>query len=374
MSFATSLDVMKLITELVRRIWTEILSFDMPDTFPVMPYSQAMAEYGSDKPDLRIPFKIHSGIQSHLPGNFISMISATADPAVDVMRIQTDAASPSQARDFINNFLDSLGSHYVENPHGAPGISIVDPSQPLRGLSALGFEAADVMENMFQELDVGDILVFQARPNVPFSGGSTTLGNMRLDIHDAAVKADIMPAIPWKTFEPVWVVDFPLFSPDSGDEPGQGGRSGFSSTHHPFTSPKNEKDVDLLLKNPREAIGDHYDLVINGEEIGGGSRRIHSAPLQELVFRDVLKMEEAKIQEFAPLLEALKSACPPHAGIALGFDRLIALLQSHLLGRKISIRDTIAFPKSGSGEDPMMKSPGLVTEEQLERYHLHFRT
>jgi len=129
----------------------------------------------------------------------------------------------------------------------------------------------------------------------------------------------------------------------------------------------------LLFSDPTKVIGDHYDLVINGEEIGGGSRRIHHAAMQELIFRDVLKMDKDRIAEFAPLLEALRVACPPHAGIALGFDRLLAMIWSCLTGEKVSIRDVIAFPKTGNGDDPMLKSPGRISEEQLERYHLKLR-
>ena len=338
-----------------------------------MSYNQAMLEYGSDKPDLRIPFKIQPSIQSNLPPDLLSKISSLADPIVDAIVIPLEAP-PDQVRNFIGQFLDSDdASCFHSNPDGGPGIFIHDSSKPLQGLSALGFSAVENISQTLGELEDGHLIILQARKNQPLSGGSTELGKLRIALHTALVDAGLLPQFPWKYFEPLWVVDFPLFSPSTTDEPGQGGNAGFKSTHHPFTSPKAAADVDMLFNDPTKAIGDHYDLVINGEEIGGGSRRIHQAAMQELIFRDVLKMDEAKIAEFAPLLEALKAACPPHSGIALGFDRLVAMVYSHKIQKRVSMRDVIAFPKTGNGDDPMMKSPGRMSEEQLERYHLKLR-
>ena len=169
-------------------------------------------------------------------------------------------------------------------------------------------------------------------------------------------------------FEFTWITDFPLFSPSNDTDPGQGGSAGISSTHHPFTAPKTPEDVDLLLTEPLQVKADHYDLVVNGVELGGGSRRIHNAQMQEFVMREVLKMSEERMKDFQHLLEVLRAGCPPHAGIALGFDRLIAVM----LGRE-SVRDVIAFPKSGKGEDMLVKSPTKMTQEQMRTYHLQLR-
>lgn len=179
--------------------------------------------------------------------------------------------------------------------------------------------------------------------------------------------------VDWNDFRPLWVTDFPLFKPPDFSESGQGGNAGLASTHHPFTSPKTPEDIDLLLTDPTKAVGDHYDLVINGEEIGGGSRRIHHAAMQELVFRDVLKMNDERIAEFSHLLQALRAGCAPHASIALGFDRLIAMIRSSKDKKKRSLRDVIAFPKSSKGEDLMMNSPSPMSEEVLKTYHLELR-
>jgi aspartyl-tRNA synthetase len=124
----------------------------------------------------------------------------------------------------------------------------------------------------------------------------------------------------------------------------------------------------LLLTSPSDAIAAHYDIVVNGVELGGGSRRIHSAAMQEFIFSDILKMKPERIEDFRHLLDVLRSGCPPHAGIALGWDRLMAVM----CGRD-SVRDVIAFPKSGRGEDSLVKSPNRMTEEQLSTYHLMLR-
>jgi aspartyl-tRNA synthetase len=169
------------------------------------------------------------------------------------------------------------------------------------------------------------------------------------------------------SFQFLWVTNFPMFTPDNEADPGQGGHAGFSATHHPFTAPLTDEDVELLATNPLKARADHYDLVVNGVELGGGSRRIHVAKMQEYIMREILKMTDTGLAQFSHLLEALRAGCPPHAGFALGFDRLVAVLTY-----TDSVRDVIAFPKSMKGEDLTVKSPGRITKEQLETYHLAF--
>ena len=374
MSFANGSEIRHSVeSQLVTPIWKALLDVDLRRPFRTMTYSDAMLDYGSDKPDLRIAYKIRPAIQSILSPDLVGKITSLMDPLIDALVIPFEA-QPDQVRNLVSQFLDSdTASRYHRNPDGGPAIFIYDSSKPLQGLSAFGFEAVEKIEEIFSGLEDGHLIVLQARKNAPLCGGSTELGNMRVALHSAAVNANLLPPLPWKSFEPLWVTDFPLFSPLNEDEPGQGGRAGFKSTHHPFTSPKSAADVDLLLSDPTKAIGDHYDLVVNGEEIAGGSCRIHQAAMQEFIFRDVLEMEEEKIAEFSPLLEALKAACPPHAGIALGFDRLVAMVYSHMIRKKVSMRDVIAFPKSGSGDDLMMISPGQISEDQLRRYHLRLR-
>jgi aspartyl-tRNA synthetase len=297
----------------------------------------------------------------------ISKITPLQDPIVDAMNISI-STDPKITRKFVASFLDSPeGKPYLDNPNGQPGIFIGDVSQPMQGLGPLGYQY--VMEGP-EALAVnhGDLLVIQARPNAPLSGGSTVLGNLRLALYKAAIAQGLLDSPDPNDWRFVWITDFPLFTPTTDTDPGQGGAAGFSSTHHPFTAPKTPEDVDLLLTDPSRATAAHYDIVLNGVELGGGSRRIHNAAVQEFVFRDVLKMKPARIEDFRHLLDVLRSGCPPHAGIALGWDRLMAVM----CGRE-SVRDVIAFPKSGSGEDGLVKSPNRVTEEQWATYHLRVR-
>jgi len=365
MSFVTGEDVMQCMELLIRRLWAELLGVgSLPNPFPSMTYHQAMAKFGSDKPDIRIGMEI-SAIGHLLPADLISMIGSLTDPIVEVMKFQV-ADEPAKTRKFITTFMDSPDSAaFQENPDGGPGIFVVDSRKPLRGLQPFGFEAAEQVEEML-DIEDGDLVILQARKNRPHSGGLTPLGNLRIALHRAAVAQGYVSAL--NGFEFVWITDFPLFSPTTDAEPGQGGTAGLASTHHPFTSPKSAEDVDMLLEDPTRVIGEHYDLVVNGVELGGGSRRIHHAKVQEFILKDVLKMSPERLQEFSHLLEVLRAGCPPHAGIALGFDRLIAVM----LGKN-SVRDVIAFPKSGRGEDLLVKSPSWISEEALKTYHLQLR-
>ena len=331
-----------------------------------------MSRYGSDKPDLRNPISSFARIQMLLPGDLISKITPLKDPIIEAMVVQT-RCSPDDVRKFIGSFLDSPESKYfLNNPDGGPGIFVYNSGKPLHGLSAFGFEAVEHIERDL-DFEDGDLIVLQARANIPPKGGSTTLGQLRTAIYNAAVSRGLMKAPIWTDFRPIWVTDFPLFSPPNSAEPGQGGNAGLASTHHPFTSPKTANDVDMLLTDPARAIGDHYDLVINGEEIGGGSRRINQAGMQAFIFRDILRMDDERINEFTHLLEALRAGCPPHAGIALGFDRLVAMIHGSQSQKRTSLRDVIAFPKSSKGEDLMLKSPSPMSKEALQTYHLQFR-
>lgn len=364
MSFATGEDVMRVVEGVVRRLWSSLMDTDAPSgSFRKLSYHDAMSRYGSDKPDTRYGMEIHR-VEHLLPVDLINKITHLTNPIVEVFKIEGNENDPAATSEYITKFLDSpAGAPFNDNPEGGPGIFVYDAKKPLCGLQPFGFQAAEYVEELLDP-DHGDLLVLQAREAAPFTGGSTPIGDLRRALYSASVETGFKPAA--TGFDFLWIVDFPLFSPSSESEPGQGGAAGISSTHHPFTAPKSAADVDLLLTNPTKVVADHYDLVVNGVELGGGSRRIHDAAVQEFILREVLQMPPERLTEFSHLLEALRAGCPPHAGLALGFDRLVAVM----LGKE-SVRDVIAFPKTGKlGEDPMVKAPSPVGQEALETYHL----
>lgn len=365
MAFATGEDVMNVMESVIKMLWSDLLQVDLPDKFARMTYHEAMSRYGSDKPDLRLGCEIRR-IEYMLPVDLIQKIGPLDFPIVEVMKIPI-SDDTQQTRKFVNTFMDSPEAQpFIQNPEGQPGIFIVDSRKPLQGLQPFGFEAAEQLEETLS-LEDGDLVVIQARKDAPFSGGATPMGNLRLALHKAAVRHDYIAAPP-SGFAFTWITDFPLFSPTAENEPGQGGAAGITATHHPFTAPKTPEDVDLLVTDPLQVTADHYDLVVNGVELGGGSRRIHNAAMQEYIMREVLRMSDERMRDFTHLIEVLRAGCPPHAGMALGFDRLIAVM----LGKE-SVRDAIAFPKSGKGEDVLVKSPARMTAEQLETYHLQLK-
>lgn len=365
MAFATGEDVMNVMESVIKMLWSDLLQVDLPDKFARMTYHEAMSRYGSDKPDLRLGCEIRR-IEYMLPVDLIQKIGPLDFPIVEVMKIPI-SDDTQQTRKFVNTFMDSPEAQpFIQNPEGQPGIFIVDSRKPLQGLQPFGFEAAEQLEETLS-LEDGDLVVIQARKDAPFSGGATPMGNLRLALHKAAVRHHYIAAPP-SGFAFTWITDFPLFSPTAENEPGQGGAAGITATHHPFTAPKTPEDVDLLVTDPLQVTADHYDLVVNGVELGGGSRRIHNAAMQEYIMREVLRMSDERMRDFTHLIEVLRAGCPPHAGMALGFDRLIAVM----LGKE-SVRDAIAFPKSGKGEDVLVKSPARMTAEQLETYHLQLK-
>ncbi|KAF7892961.1 uncharacterized protein EAF02_000499 [Botrytis sinoallii] len=395
MSWADGSYVMQTVEELVKGIHKQIQSeqpevvnnIELPETgFPRVTYEEAMSKHGSDKPDLRILDLIHR-VDSIIPENLKGMMTSIENPIIEACKFRLNGNS-RKVQQFIRKFMDSADAEaFQKNPDGPPGIFVFDPRRPLEGLQAFGFEGAEALKQLYSSLppslhnnndprgpdatttfDEGDLLILQARPNTPHSGGSTTLGKFRLALYKAAISEQLLAPTPG--FHYLWVTDFPLFTLNTANpaDPGQGGTSGFSSTHHPFTAPKTADDIDLLFTDPLAVTADHYDLVINGVELGGGSKRVHSAEVQKFIMKNVLKMSNERMSDFDHLFEALRAGCPPHAGFAIGFDRWVAVLT----GRE-SVRDVIFFPKGNKGEDAMVGSPGLVTSEQEETYNLKSR-
>ncbi|KAF2665127.1 hypothetical protein BT63DRAFT_483013 [Microthyrium microscopicum] len=357
-----------LIYQIFRKHSREQVKLDQP--FGRMTYDTAMTRYGSDKPDLRYDLLIED-VTDHLAEAF-------DNPDVNkALRIEVLSLDPGNvsAKDIIGVF-DSLSvtsqqrSLLSEHLLSGPRLSwskagfVVGVYDELTGLPGVPDDLIHLLAKKRPDLiQHGRILIVNTEPRAPRHGGWTTMGRLRTALHRAAVENGAIPKP--SGFKFLWVTDFPLFSPSSADEPGQGGAAGITATHHPFTAPKTQEDFDLLSSNPMAAKAAHYDLVVNGVELGGGSRRIHNAAVQEWVMRDILKMPSERVEDFRHLLNALRAGCPPHAGIALGFDRLVALLME-----TDSVRDVIAFPKNNRGEDLMVRSPSVMTSEQLAAHNL----
>ncbi|ETI29010.1 aspartate-tRNA ligase [Cladophialophora carrionii CBS 160.54] len=386
MAFAGSTDVMKTVEALLLdAVWPNvpgIASLQPPTStslseneetvsdpkrpaFPQLTYDDAMSRYGSDKPDTRLGSKIRR-VDSWMPPNAKGMITSLDDPIVEMIKIDMQGTEPAESQKFFQEFLDaSAKARYATDEARIPGVAVYDPLKPLHGLATFGHEGAARVEEEF-EPEPGDLLIFWSREDKPFAGGSTVLGDLRRDVYQSAISQGLITAP--SGFSPLWIIDFPLFSPIEESKPGQDETARVCSTHHPFTAPKHGRDLNhrLFRDEPLSIIGDHYDLVINGVEVGGGSCRIHCPVTQRFIFSEVLGMSGRQIKtDFQHLLDALSAGCPPHAGFALGFDRLMTMLTN-----STSVRDVIAFPKTADGEDKFAGSPSRLTPEQLATYHL----
>ena len=204
------------------------------------------------------------------------------------------------------------------------------------------------------EVENGDIVFFAANE---WERACTILGRVRLEAAQLLVKREKLTISP-NDYKFLWVIEFPLMLFD--EEQGR-----YVSSHHPFTAPVLE-DVALLDSDPKKVRGQHYDLVLNGVELGGGSIRIHQPELQKKVFEDVLKISAEVVESrFGYMLKAFEYGAPPHGGIAFGLDRICTIL-----GQRSSIRDVIAFPKNQKGQEMMTQSPGIATEKQLRDLHV----
>ncbi|CAO3693630.1 unnamed protein product [Umbelopsis ramanniana] len=351
MSFIKANDIQNIIEGMVTKIWNKILNIQLDKSkFPHMTYQQAMSKFGSDKPDVRFGMHIHD-ISNHLP-------SASEDGVLECMVVKNGAnlktaeiRSVAQEYESQNGDLSNLNSVKInENNIG----SWMEKCSLLKRSS----NAATVQSSLNNELEIeqGDLVYIHKRSKYLY-GGNTPLGKVRLQMSKLLQDASLLNIEP-SDYKFLWVESFPLFTPD------EAGLRTWQATHHPFTAPFPE-DLALLESDPSKVRGQHYDLVLNGMEIGGGSIRIHYPEMQRFIFDKVLELQPHEYQRFDHLLEALAGGCPPHGGIALGFDRLMSIICG-----TPSIRDVIAFPKAGGGKDLVVNSPSEITAAQLAEYGL----
>ena len=199
-----------------------------------MSYKQAMTLYGSDKPDERMRARIHKA-EKYLPESLKAMLTSLDNPIIELFKLDMKGTDPGASRALISSFMEMPSSEkYSQNPDGMPGFTVFDPEKPMEGLASFGHDAATRVVRELMPAS-GDILVLQSRPDKPFTGSSTPLGNLRVDLHNAAVEAGHVK--PLTGYSMLWINKFPLFTPVEGAEPGNEGTAGLCSTHHPFTAP-----------------------------------------------------------------------------------------------------------------------------------------
>jgi aspartyl-tRNA synthetase len=333
MSFITREDVIAVAEDLVHRLWSEIAGYELPLPLPRMTYADAMARYGSDKPDLRFGLELVD-LTSYFDQTQFRVFQA---PYVGAVVMPGGAAQTRRELDAWQDWARA---------RGARGLAYV-LVEPDGSLSASG----PVVKNLSEKERAGLAAAAGAGPGqaIFFAAGPPNaarelLGAARLEI---GRRCDLIDPTAWAF---TWVVDAPMFEDD--------GKGGWTPVHHPFTAPLPDY-ADKFAADPGHALADAYDIVCNGYEIGGGSVRIHRSDMQQQVFDVIgLSREEAQSQ-FGFLLEAFKYGPPPHGGIAFGWDRLVMLLAG-----QDTIREVIAFPKAASGLDPLTGAPTPITPEQ----------
>ena len=348
MSFIDREDMYSLIENMLKKVWKDVLGIDIPTPFKRMPYSEAMNRYGVDKPDTRFEMELTDFTDTFKQSQF-KVFSSVANGGGSIKAINAKGLS-----DITQGELKNLED--VAKTLGAKGLAFIKAENGAWKSPILKFLSESEQAELKQKLNIedGDIVFFAA---CEWERACSILGRIRLECAKL-LQARGKLSIPADQFNFLWVIEFPLMLFD--EEQGR-----YVSAHHPFTSPV-EEDIKYLDSDPLRVRGQHYDIVLNGVELGGGSIRIHQPQVQEKVFRDVLKIPEDIIESrFGYMLKAFKYGAPPHGGIALGFDRLVSILTN-----RQSIRDIIAFPKTQRGQDLMAQSPCPVTEKQLKDLHI----
>ncbi|MFT5501972.1 MAG: aspartyl-tRNA synthetase [Woeseiaceae bacterium] len=350
MSFVDEDDVTSSMEGLVRALFKEVMNVELPTPFPRMTYADAMHRYGSDKPDLRIPLELVEVADLMQSVEFKVFAGPAADPEGRVTALRLPGGAELSRRE-IDNY-----TAYVAR-YGAKGLAYIkvnDASAGREGLQSpiLKFLPDEAVSGIMERTGAadGDLVFFGAdKARIV----NDALGALRVRLgEDRGLVAE--------GWQPVWVVDFPMFEKDQHSKR-------WNSLHHPFTAPATD-DPQALKADPGNVLSRAYDMVLNGSEIGGGSIRIHNKTTQAAVFELLGISDEEAEEKFGFLLRALEYGCPPHGGIAFGLDRMVMLMAG-----ADSIRDVIAFPKTQSASCPLTNAPGEVSAEQLKETGIRLR-
>ncbi|KAJ3096811.1 aspartyl-tRNA synthetase 2, mitochondrial [Physocladia obscura] len=355
MSFVSQSDIMDVVEAMIKRVWKDILDTQLVTPFQVMTYHEAMSRFGSDKPDTRYGLEITDvSTFFDLTGSDVGVVEAIVIPASIVKNL---SKSDKKLDAILKIVQEETFPYYGGNVTVGRDLFVYKVTETTEKHAELLGAKSDALHKTLQA-QKGDTVILHKRKQVGYFGGHTVLGRVRLLTAKHLIESGQMPAHVVNQWNFLWIVDFPLFTPVAGSD-GQ-----LESTHHPFTAPV-VADTHLLYTHPEQCRAQHYDIVLNGQEIGGGSIRVHDAVTQKYIFGKILGHNEEKIQrDFGHVLDMLKYGCPPHGGIALGFDRFVAILCG-----AASIRDVIAFPKLAGG-DLFSGSPSVVDDEGLKPYHV----
>jgi len=349
-SFLNETEITGLMEDMIRTVFKEALDVDLPHPFPRMSHAEAMARFGSDKPDLRVKLEFTdlTDLMQQVEFKVFRAAADLPDGRVAALRVP---GGGSLTRKEIDDYTAFVAIY------GAKGLAYVKVNERAKGADGLQspivkFLPPDVAAQILDRCGAGDgDLIFFGADRAKIVNDA--LGALRVRIGHERGHAE-------KGWRPVWVTDFPMFEYDEEEKR-------WGACHHPFTSPKDGHE-DLLLTDPGRCLAKAYDLALNGWEIGGGSVRIHREEIQSKVFRALnIGAEEAQ-QKFGFLLDALRYGAPPHGGLAFGLDRIVTMMTG-----AESIRDVIAFPKTQRAQCLLTQAPSPVDEKQLRELHIRLR-
>ena len=351
MSFIDRDDIYALIEGLLARVWKTALGSNIPTPFPRIPFEEVMNRWGSDKPDTRFDMELVDMTDDFASSEFKVFSSNVAKGGVvKALNAKGFACVTQGQMETMTDYAKSFG---------AKGLAFIKVENGEWKSPIVKFFSDTEKAALQEKLDIqeGDLILFAADN---WLNACEILGKIRLYCAEKLSEMGKM-SIPADRYNFLWVVEFPLLMFDKEMDR-------WYSSHHPFTSPV-EEDIPKLTSDPKSVRGQHYDIVVNGVELGGGSIRIHQRELQKTIFEDLLQIPPDVAKErFGYMLEAFRFGAPPHGGIALGFDRLIAMLCG-----SDSIREVIAFPKTAKGADLMSGAPGSAEPKQLRDLHINLR-